>query len=469
MRIAVTGYSGSGKTAFLTSLIAQLRQHDISRFRLSDPDALITACPRAQAGDNGGLWGDFPYDQYFASIANHSSWPYKTADCAKYTLDLGASTWLLHQARLTLFDLPGERFADAAMVHMDYAQWSSHQLNWLGVITQVHNGRWTILRGNSNLQHVQDYLELLKDGSGESVAEAEVIGAYKRALAEMVRNYHVYASPSLFLLDRNGKTAADVFRKLTGADHCAAITDVAQCRFAGMPGQEFAPLPQRFWSDCPDLAKCFESRYDAYRHQIVLPIFRQLAECDGMVMLIDLADILASGPPQLHDVDQFLSQLLDALRPGGNVFQAVLNRFGLARRIRRIAVAASQCDRFHPDDTDKLRFLVEKLAEPYLARIPGARRGYFACAAVRSTSYTDDGRLRGRVYCGNGTKVAGDEETYDVDRIPDAWDHMDGWPAEWDSQEFCHIPFVWPKMPRVFRAVPNHIALDDIFRFVTGW
>jgi uncharacterized protein len=469
MRIAVTGYSGSGKTAFLTSLIAQLRHHDKSRFRLSDRDGLITACPRANAGGSGGLWEDFPYDQYFTSIAQQSSWPCKTADCLRYTLDLGVSTWLLHQARLTLYDLPGERFADAAMVHMDYAEWSSHQLNWLGVITQVHNGRWTILRGNGSLKYVQDYLDLLKDGSGESVAEMEVVGAYKRALAEMVRNYHLYASPSLFLLDRNGKTAADDFRKLAGADHPAAIVYVAQRCFAGMPDQEFAPLPRRFWSDRPELAKCFGDRYNAYRNQVAIPVFRQLAECDGMVMLIDLADVLASGPPQLHDVDQFLAQLLDALQPGGNVFQAVLNRFGLSRRVRRIAVAAAQCDRFHPDDADKLRFLVERLADPYLARIPGARRKYFACAAVRSTSYVDGDRLRGRVYCGSEAQVAGDEETYTVDRIPDAWDDMDGWPAEWDPQEFCHIPFVWPKMPRVFRAVPNHIALDDVFRFVTGW
>lgn len=470
MRIAVSGYSGSGKTAFLTSLIAQLMNHDVSRFSLSDPKALVTASPTGRTARDNGPWSDFPYDQFFAGLVNQSSWPPKNCDCSMYTLDLNVSTWLLHQARLTLYDLPGERFADAAMVHMDFARWSDHQLNWLGMIAQVHNGRWTALRGNSKLRFVQDYLKSRSEGPGEAVSATSVVEAYKLALAEMISSYHVYASPSFFLLDPDGNSAADIFRELERkkCDRIDAIAQVAKRRTAGLPDQEFAPLPRRFWSDFPELVKCFEERYDAYRDQMIIPIFKQLAECDGMVMLVDLADILTSGPPQLYDVDQFLAQVLDALRPGGDVFQAVLTRFGLSRRIRRIAVAASQCDRFHPDDNDKLRFLVEKLADRYLARIPGAQCRYFACSAVRSTSCTDDGRICGRVFYGDD-QVAGDEESYEVDRIPDAWDHINGWPSEWDIAQFSHIPWVWPKMPRVFRAVPNHVALDEVFRFVTGW
>jgi uncharacterized protein len=461
MRIAVTGYSGSGKTAFLTSLVSHLRNHKTSRFRLSDPDALIAEHPREQDRHprKPDQWPQFPFEQHYAMIANHSSWPVKTTDCSEYTLDLGVSTWLLHRARLTLYDLPGERFADAAMSYMDFFQWSQEQLNWLNVAVHAHNGNRPSPPACQGLDAVRRYLCLLRDGPAQESAGREYVAAYKQALAELVCSYHVYATPSYFLLDRQGRTAAEVVGE----------PDAANQRCSGLPGQEFCPLAPRFWDGCPQLVECFEGRYKAYRETIVTPVFEKLAACDGLIILVDVADILQCGAPQLNDVDYFLQQILKALQPGGDVVRALLRRIGLAPHIKRIAVAASQCDRFHPDDAYKLQSLVERLAGPYLARIPGIQSQFFACAAIKSTTFVDGNLLRGRVCRVQPGETPGDEESYQVDRIPDDWDDNDGWPSHWDETKFGSIPPLWPRVPAVFKAVPEHIALDELFRFVTGW
>ncbi len=412
-------------------------------------------------------WDEFPFKQYFTTIANNSSWPAKSVDRSQYRLKLKLSNWWFHQCQLTLLDFPGERFADAAMMHNDFYEWSHQQLEWLASAAPMHNGQ----NGMGKLNKVQAYQRLLQADDVKMTTEGAIIDAYKLVLAELTNRWHIYASPSFFILDDRGKTAVelqDELYKQVGPGNIRQdliIEQVAKGRCSGLRDNEFAPLEKRYWKDSPELVQCFEKRYNEYRKQIVVPIFEQLGRCDGIVMLFDLADALMSGHEQMADLDTFVKQVIDAVRPGGNVFQAMFNCLGWSPRIRRIAVAASQCDRFHPEDREILSSLVEKLCGPHLTSIPGIQSQYFACAAIRSTTFFD-GQLSGRI-CRKGVPP-GAAERYEIDRIPEDWADGEHWPQVWDPNQF-QIDRVWPEMPKVFNASPSHIDLDAVFRFAAGW
>ena len=48
------------------------------------------------------------------------------------------------------------------------------------------------------------------------------------------------------------------------------------------------------------------------RQRVVVPIFATLTSCDGLVVLVDIANILASGPSHLNDAHFFMDQMLKA-------------------------------------------------------------------------------------------------------------------------------------------------------------
>lgn len=469
LRIAVSGLSGAGKTAFLTSLIAQLKQHSPKRFALSNPESVITA--KTVTNRSGCDWRQFPFDQNFAGFVNHGSWPEKTTDCTQYTLELDASRWWVSGCRLTLYDVPGERFTDSAMMQKSFAEWSAHQIQWLGTASQVSNGRSVTPRCAANMPHVQEYLRLMETRGEHSLAESAIVSAYKLALGDLVKNYHSYASPSLFLLDQQGRAVVDELVRARAVELPEEFKRVVASRTTGLLGEEFAPLSPQAAAEFPELANSFQQRYDKYRAAIVEPIFKQLTRCHGMVVLVDIADILAGGPPLLWDTDHFLMEVFDAIRPGGNISRAVLAKFGMANYMRRVALVAGQCDRFHADDYEHLRELVEKLAKAQLDKIAGLKHECFHCAAVCSTSDDRDGKLRGLLYR-EGEGMPEEEESYEVDRLPSEWfggEYEQGWPNHWDVAAVSHIPRVWPKLPKVHKAVPDHIDLDKVFRFVTRW
>ena len=143
----------------------------------------------------------------------------------------------------------------------------------------------------------------------------------------------------------------------------------------------------------------------------MVPIFATLTSCDGLVVLVDIANILASGPSHLNDAHFFMDQMLKALQPGGQILKALSSKLGLRRRIRRIAVAASQCDRFHPDDWPRLQGLVQWLSERRVQDIDGIRAEYLALSAVRSATEAADGKLSGAIQrdVGDGELVAQEE------------------------------------------------------------
>ncbi len=59
---------------------------------------------------------------------NAGRWPAKTTDRSQFVCQFERSDWRFSDCLLKLYDLPGERVADAGMVGRDFTGWSERML-----------------------------------------------------------------------------------------------------------------------------------------------------------------------------------------------------------------------------------------------------------------------------------------------------------------------------------------------------
>jgi predicted YcjX-like family ATPase len=450
-RIAVTGFSRAGKTVFLTSLISHLLNHDARRFRLGSDVHIVNPEMRALRD----RWEEFPYQENYRVLAgDEPDWPEKTRVPARCCVDFEFSHWRFAKARVTLYDLPGERFADCAMYRSSFRTWSNAQIQWLAGVD--HRPR-----------EVDEFLNLTGRSVTRCPEAGQLIHSYKRALAALYADFHQFLAPSTFVLSRDGGLLyEDHEDDLRRQD----FESVAARRLSGLPAAEFAPLPIRFIDQGGDLVREFARHYKKYRRTVVRPLFGTLARCDSMAVLVDLAYILQGGPPQYHDADEFLRQILLALKPGLKLHQlpgmAVPRRWTGSRPITRIAFAASQIDRFHDHDRSRVRTLLDRLVHRYFRTYRGARKQSFLLSAITSavSDEHEDLLYRTLLEKTDGRRIAA--RPVRVARVP-AWDD---WPDDWDPQRDFKddggFPRHPPQMPRRRGAVPDHLGLEEVFRYL---
>ena len=90
-----------------------------------------------------------------------------------------------------------------------------------------------------------------------------------------------------------------------------------------------------------------ERRYEAYKTHVVKPFFRDhFARLDRQIVLVDMLTALNGGSTALRDLEQTLTDVLGAFRPG----RASWLRSVLTRRIDRILFAATKADHVDPKE-----------------------------------------------------------------------------------------------------------------------
>ena len=353
------------------------------------------------------------------------------------------------KTELTLLDIPGERLADLSMARTRYADWSDTMLK--------------LFEDDPDYEEPSSEFRQLLDNR-EPLVWTRIVREYKRALARMIFQRLPVISPSTMLLTREGQYVPAEVRNSRSADA------LAEKHVAGIASDaEFAPLSATARLANPNVAKQFEQNYTRYRKELVNPLARQLYSCDQLVVLVDIATLLAGGPEVFNGCQRVLQTMLQYLVPGRSMLTAAMDRTiramsGGRRRLggrfqlsslRRLAIVASQADRVHLDDRVKLEGLASQLLGPIEDSLDSRRvtTQFFHCSAVNSSKSLDYPNIE------VVTEGTTEPRRTTVGQVPDLW------PDDWNAGDF-HFPHFAPIPPALLMRPPTQSGLDRIASFM---
>lgn len=352
IRLGVTGLSRSGKTVFITSLVANL----IGRARMQGLTAaatgrIRTAYLQPQPDDTVPR---FDYETHLGALTGPAPhWPDSTRAVSELRLSLRVQPAGLlggvsgpRTIHLDIVDYPGEWLLDLGLLDKSYDVWS----------------RETLARA----------------------AARDLAGPFREALAG--------TDPAMPLDEVAAKTLAAAFADYLKAAREAGLSDCTPGRFllpgdlAGSPALTFAPLPEAPGAGRGSLRREFERRYEAYKREIVKPFFRDhFARIDRQIVLVDALGAIHAGPPAVEDLRQAMAEILGAFRPGRNAF---LSQLFLGRRVEKILFAATKADHLHHRQHPRLTAIMEALVADAKGRadFAGAETMAMSLAALRATT-----------------------------------------------------------------------------------
>lgn len=355
IRLGVTGLARSGKTVFLTSLIANLlqggRMKQMSVFAQGRVQAVYL---QPNPDDTAPR---FPFEKNLAAILeNPPRWPDNTTGISQIRLSLrmrpdGILSGLRpdYVQHIDLVDYPGEWILDLTLLDKDFDQWSQ-----------------SILARIRTRAAAKDYLTLVdqldpKADFSEEMAQ-KLSDAYTRYLQRAQREGFSDLVPGRFLLPGN---------------------------LAGSPVLTFAPV---WWSDSTmhgPLAKEMARRFRAYQKNVVKPFFRNnFAQIDRQVILFDLLGALENGPKSTQIAQDVLIDLMAAFRTGQN---SRLGRLFSGTRVDKILLIGTKADHLAQTQHSKMTEIIQSMLDQALrkAQFSGVTTGAMAVASIRCTTETE--------------------------------------------------------------------------------
>ncbi|WP_294224327.1 YcjX family protein [uncultured Shimia sp.] len=370
VRLGVTGLARSGKTVFITSLVANLLDRGRMPQLVANAEGRIEAAFLQPQPDD--LVPRFDFETHLAAMTGQTPhWPESTRAISELRVSLrvrpngllsgfqGART-----VHLDIVDYPGEWLLDLGLMDKSFAQWSVEVLERL-------KGR----------DEAAEYLGLVSamDGAAE-------------------------------LDEPKAQALAAAFTEYLHAARGAGFSDCTPGRFllpgdlAGSPVLTFAPMVAVEKPGRRSMWRTFEKRFEAYKAQVVKPFFRDhFARIDRQVVLVDVLGAIHAGPRAVEDMRGGLADTLAAFRPGKNAF---LKRLLMGKRVEKILFAATKADHLHhsqhPQLTNIMQALTREAADR--AQFAGASTEALSLAALRATveeTVTHEGQkldcVRGRL------------------------------------------------------------------------
>ncbi len=350
VRIGVTGLARAGKTAFLTSLAANLVAFGAGRPVLPKlAERLAGRRPRVSLAASGAAsLPRFDFRRHLAALAQDPpAWPARTDAASLLALDLsiprlGLSGVLPPFAlRLEFLDYPGEWLLDLPLLRQEFDGWSTGTLRRLEGVAEA-------------APFLAFAAALPAAAPADETIAATGHRLYREALISLRDKGLALLQPGRFLMPAPG---------------------------AEPPWMAFFPLRGQ-----GGLATLMSERFDAYKEAVQAdlsdPLFGQL---DRMVVLVDLLSALAAGPAAFTDLSAALRDASASLRWERDWLEAAL-ALGRLRWpppvLSRVAFAATKADHVADRQRGNLAGLLRSVAAPTV----DVRAGYFPLSAVRCTA-----------------------------------------------------------------------------------
>jgi predicted YcjX-like family ATPase len=437
LRLGVTGLSRSGKTVFITGLVANL----LNRGRMPQ----LRAAARIEAvhlqPQPDVTLPCFDYESHLAAMTGDDPrWPQSTRAVSELRLSFRLAPYGLlaglsgpRTLHLDIVDYPGEWLLDLALIGKSYTDWSEATLDRLA-----------------------------------KRPEAAAFMAQARA-----------EDGGLRLEEPKAQSLATAFTDYLHKARAAGWSDCAPGRFllpgdlAGSPVLTFAPLPKPAQTPRTCLWREMERRFDAYKSRVVQPFFRaHFAKLDRQVVLADVLGAIHQGPQAVEDLRRTMAEVLAAFRPGTNGW---LTSILGGRRVEKILFAATKADHLHHLQHPALTAITEALLRDAKARadFAGAETAALSLASLRCTveemldqNGTQLPAVRGRLLSsGKQALMYPGELPTDPARI--LAPARDG-AARWLDADYALMAFAPARSHQAPGMGPPHIRLDRAAEFLIG-
>ncbi len=422
-KIGIIGDANCGKTVFLTSLLwnleaAQLylgKKHEIpTNFEL---DSL----PKLDSDHRFDYAGNQRY------LKDQNKWPAKTT--TEYALAKCSYKLRGHLPyNITFLDIPGDRMADILIWQKSsYAEWSAATLD-----------TW---RSDPLLsKFFKPFIDSIET---HNTAISQLTWTFKVGLRSMYDDFIPQISPSTLYFAVGDKKTATL-----ETDEALMNRPIWK---DGDEVRDFFPLPwdwKKASADSKEIyAKC-EKNYEQYRKKVVVPLFKQIASCDGFIYCIDILGILAQSPTAFHRTQEEINSFMNTVMPG--LFGKLIDT--ISRNPMRIAFVATKSDKVYDENLAHLENLLKDIVRPY--RKAEINDEYFTCTAWKSTT-KKNGFAICDVMINKEKKIA----IIQIPPLPDAFDN--NWNGEdYQLLETSMIPI------KVDAKPPQQTGIDSILNFV---
>ncbi|EEE36685.1 amino acid regulated cytosolic protein [Rhodobacteraceae bacterium KLH11] len=439
IRLGVTGLARSGKTVFITSLVANLLDRGRMTGLVAQQEGRITASYLQPQPDD--TVPRFDFESHLSALTGPTPhWPDSTRAVSELRLSFKVQPAGLlsglqgpRTLHLDIVDYPGEWLLDLALLDKSYEDWS-----------------------RDTLEHIADRPQatafLASAGSIDPTAAHD-----EPAAQDLARGFTDYLN-----------AARDA-----GFYDCTPGRFLLPGDLAGSPVLTFAPLPVSGASRRRSLHREMERRYEAYKSQVVKPFFRDhFARIDRQIVLVDALGAIHKGPQAVEDMRRAMADILSAFRPGRNAW---LNRLLLGKRVERILFAATKADHLHHLQHPRLTAIIEALTRDARdrARFAGAETAALSLAALRAT--TEEMRSHDGVDlpCVRGTVLeSGKQAAFYPGDLPEDPAHLLG-PARkgalgWLGEDYGNMAFAPAHLTLNPGDGPPHIRLDRAAQFLIG-
>ncbi|MGC1006248.1 YcjX family protein [Pantoea agglomerans] len=442
LRLAVTGLSRSGKTAFITSLVNQLLTvYSGARLPLFSVvrDERLLGVKRVPQRDMGTA--RFTYDEGLAQLySTPPAWPTPTRGVSEMRLALRyrPNDSLLRHLKetatlyLEIVDYPGEWLLDLPMLAQDYLAWS-RQMNGL---LQGDRAEWA-----KPWRTLCEKLDPL--APADETQLAEIAAAWTDYLHRCKSEGLHFIQPGRFVLpgDMAGAPALQFFPWPTADE--AQLTKLAQAD----KGSNFSMLQQRFNYYCQHVVKGF------YKNHFL--------RFDRQIVLVDCLQPLNSGPQAFNDMRLALTQLMQSFHYG----QRTLFRRLFSPVIDKLLFAATKADHITSDQHGNMVSLLQQLVQDAWqnAAFEGISMDCIGLASVQATQSGLVDHRGEKIPALRGNRLDdGEPLTVYPGEVPP---RLPG-NAFWQQQGFQFEQFR-PQQLDVDRPLP-HIRMDAALEFLLG-
>lgn len=444
LRLAVTGLSRSGKTAFITSLVDQLlhlnrtqtthlnlftparQQQIISVTRVTQGDPTI---PRFEYQKNRTCFEQSP-----------ACWPDSTTGISEIRLAIryqkrgGVSSLFKNHATLYLdiFDYPGEWLLDLPLLSLSFKSWSQSLQN-------VHQG--------ARAELAQTWLESVKNLDLSATVDenrlAELSEIYTAYLQKCKKIGMHYIQPGRFILPNSER---------------------------GAPVYQFFPLldlSEEMWeklekSPSDSMYHTLKQRYQFYQQKIVKPFYTDyFSQFDRQVVLADCLTPLNHSREAFEEMKLGLQQLFKHFHYGN---RTLFHRL-FSAKIDKVLFVASKADHITSDQLPNLESLMRQLVQEggQHTEFEGIETAYQAIASIRATenvNVLEDGRTIKAI---RGVRSRDKKQvTQFSGSIPQRLPTADYWlKHHFDFDQFE------PQQVRFDQPLP-HFRMDSVLQFLLG-